>query len=151
MDHLLRQGLRKEYITDGRHYFSADGKKRYSADEYYRVIEADIENSIKLLPLTVSGDVAWVTAQTTPNHLCLTIIDSGYINPKTKTTTVSFHAVEPTKMVDLLDGKIFNISNPSKIKVDIPCGMFRFIDIELKESLLISTHRGGHPVTKMTP
>ena len=33
--------------------------------------------------------------------------------------------------------------NPSKIKVDIPCGMFRFIDIELKESLLISTHRGG--------
>ncbi len=74
----------KEYITDGRHYYSADGAQAYAADEHYRVIEADIEQSAKHLPLTVSGDVAWVTAQTSPTHLRLTLIDSGYIKPPTQ-------------------------------------------------------------------
>ncbi|WP_439709252.1 hypothetical protein [Algibacter lectus] len=31
--------------------------------------------------------------------------------------------------------KTFSISNPSEIEVDIPCGLFRFIDIELTSPL----------------
>ncbi len=114
--------------------FAADGKQRHAADEYYRVIEADIRDCVKLLPLTVSGDVAWVTAQSAPNHLRLTLIDSGYINPKARTVTVHCHTVKPVKMVDLLDQTRFNMDNPSEVKIDVPCGMFRFIDIEMKES-----------------
>jgi lambda-carrageenase len=86
-----------------------------------------------LLPLTVSGDVAWVATQTSPTHLRLTLIDSGYINPKSRTAKVRFHTVEPVKMVDLLSGDNFDLSTPSSTEVDIPCGLFRFIDIELKE------------------
>jgi hypothetical protein len=104
------------------------------ADEYYKVIEADIKKSAKLLPLTVSGDVAWVTAQTAPNHLRLTLIDSGYINPKARTATVYFHMAKPAKMFDLLDRKPINIDDASAVRIEVPCGMFRFIDIEIKES-----------------
>jgi hypothetical protein len=140
VDHLhpMYRDILKEYLTDGRHYLSADGKQRYAADEYYRVVEADIKSSAKLLPLTVSGGVAWVTAQTAPNHLRLTVIDSGYINPTTRTATVHFHTVRPVKVVDLLNKKRFNVSNASTVKIDVPCGMFRFINVELEEPLLVA-------------
>jgi len=136
-DHLhpMYKNIMKEYFTDGKHYYSADGKQTYAADEYYRTIEADIKNAARKLPLTVSGDVAWVVAQTSPKHLRLTLIDGGYINPLARTATVSFHTVKPAKMVDLLNGESFDTANPSSVKIDIPCGMFRFIDIELKEPL----------------
>jgi len=130
--HPLYKNIMKEYVTDGRHYYSADGKKEYAADEYYKTIEADIKKSAKLLPLTVSGDVAWVAAQASANHLRLTVIDSGYINPKARTAIVKFHTVKPLKMFDLLDKKSFNITDPYAVKIDIPCGMFRFIDIEIE-------------------
>ena len=125
----------KEYITDGRHYYSADGKQQYAADEYYQVIEDDIKNSVSLMPLTVSGDVAWVVAQSATNHLRLTLIDSGYINPHARTATVHFHKATPVKMVDVLEKTSFDISDPTAISVDVPCGLFRFIDIELAEPL----------------
>ena len=88
--HPIYKNIMQEYLTDGRYYYSADGKRRYAADEYYKVIERDIQDRVKLLPLTVEGEVAWVVAQTSSNHLRLTLIDSGYINPKDRTTTVSF-------------------------------------------------------------
>ena len=136
-DHLhpMYKNIMKEYITDGRHYYSADGKQQYAADEYYQVIEDDIKNSVSLMPLTVSGDVAWVVAQSATNHLRLTLIDSGYINPHARTATVHFHKATPVKMVDVLEKTSFDISDPTAISVDVPCGLFRFIDIELAEPL----------------
>jgi hypothetical protein len=144
-DHLhpLYKTILKEYITDGRHYYSADGTQKYAANEHYRVVAADIRNSAKLLPLTVSGDVAWVAAQTAPTHLRLTLIDSGYINPHARTATVSFHTVDPVKMVDLLHGTRFDLTDPSSVQVKIACGMFRFIDIELKEPLTVGRQQGA--------
>ena len=144
-DHLhpMYKGIMKEYITDGRYYYSSDGKHRYAADDTYLAIEADIKRSAKRLPLTVSGEVAWVTAQTSPTHLRLTLIDSGYINPNARTATVTFHTVNPVKMVDLLDGKEFDIAHPPSVPIDVPCGMFRFIDIELKEPFMPVPKRAG--------
>ncbi len=146
-DHLhpLYKTILKEYSTDGRHYYSSDGTQAYAADDYYRTIEADIKRSARLLPLTVSGDVAWVAAQTAPTHLRLTLIDGGYINPKARTATVTFHTVDPASMVDLLDETRFDLTDPSSVKVHVPCGMFRFIDIELKEPLGQQPQPGGEP------
>ena len=136
VDHLhpLYRTIMKEYITDGRDYISADGKHRRPAKEYYKTIEADIKAGSRKLPLTVTGDVAWVCAQTSPTHLRLTLIDGGYINPSAKVATVTFHTAKPAKMTDLLDGTDFRIIK-SKTTVDIPCGHFRFIDIRLKRPL----------------
>ena len=39
------------------------------------------------------------------------------------------HTASPVKMTDLLDGKTFNVSDPSMVEVDVPCGLFRFIDV----------------------
>lgn len=128
--HPFYKNIMKEYYTDGHHYYSSDGNQTYAADTYYKTIESDIKDSASKLPITVSGDVAWVVAQTSPTHLRLTIIDNGYINPDDRNASVSFNNIEPKKIVDLLDGKTFSPSN-SMINVDIPSGAFRFLDIEL--------------------
>ncbi|VGO17426.1 Lambda-carrageenase [Pontiella desulfatans] len=134
-DHLhpMYKGILKEYITDGRNYISADGTQTFKADEYYKTIETDIIDGAKHLPVTVSGDVAWVCAQTSPTHLRLTLIDGGYIDPSAKTATVKLQNIKATKMTDLLSKETFDLSDPSAIKVGIDCGLFRFIDIELTQ------------------
>ncbi|MDF7825555.1 hypothetical protein P4B35_16130 [Pontiellaceae bacterium B12227] len=130
--HPMYKGHLKEYMTDGRNYVSTDGTRTFAADEYYKTIEADIKTSAQLLPLTVTGEVAWVAAQSAPNHIRLTLIDGGYINPSRKTAAVNFQRLEVAKMTDLLSGETFDLSDPAAVKVEIPTGLFRFIDIELK-------------------
>lgn len=136
-DHLhpIYSNILKEYISDGRNYYSPDGLETYAADEYYALIEEDIKQNASKLPLSVSGDVGWVVAQTSPTHLRLTIIDGGYLNPDDRKAIVTFNTVTPIGMSDLVDGKMFDISNPLSVEVDIPCGLFRFIDIELNQAL----------------
>lgn len=137
IDHLhpLYKNILQEYITDGRNYISSDGKQTFPADTYYKTVKADIENKAKLLPITVSGDAGWVVAQTDDLHLRLTLVDGGYINPSEKEVTVTFHTAKPIKMTDVLSSESFDLSNPKAVKVTIPCGLYRFIDVELKEKL----------------
>ncbi|MGJ8745693.1 hypothetical protein, partial [Polaribacter sp.] len=105
--HPLYKNIMKEYITDGRNYYSADGKQTFKADEYYKVIEKDLKESAKKLPIIVSGDVAWVVAQTSPKHLRLTIIDNGYINPEKSTAIVHFNNIKIKKITDVLNKEVF--------------------------------------------
>jgi len=132
--HPLYKNIMKEYITDGHHYYSADGKQTYKADAYYKEIEKDILNSSKKIPITVKGDVAWVVAQISPKHLRLTIIDNGYINPEESNAVVTFNTINPVKITDILSKEEFKASDKS-IEIKIPLGGFRFIDVELSEKL----------------
>ncbi|MGY5352760.1 hypothetical protein ACXGQW_09400 [Wenyingzhuangia sp. IMCC45533] len=136
-DHLhpIYKGILKEYITDGKNYYSADGKETYKADTYYKTIEKDIKKGAEKLPITVIGDVAWVLAQTSPTNLRLTIIDGGYLNPSDKKATIKFNAVVPKEMKDIIDGKKFDITNPKNVTVDVATGLFRFIDIKIEKPL----------------
>lgn len=136
-DHLhpIYSDIMTEFITDGRHYYSADGSQTYAADVYADTISQAIRAGAEKLPLTVSGEVAWVVAQTAPDNLRLTIIDGGYLNPDDREAAITFHSVTPVSMKDIVDGKVFDISDPSAVSVDVPCGLFRFIDIGLSEPL----------------
>ena len=131
----IYKNILKEYYTDGRNYYSADGKQKFAANVYDKTIAADIKNSAKLLPLTVEGDVAWVVSQTSPTHLRLTLVDGGYLNPDNRKVNIVFHTVKPKSMTDLIDKTIFNVANPALVKADVACGLFRFIDIELTQPL----------------
>jgi len=134
--HPIYKDILKEHATDGRHYRTLDGRKKMPADVYYRQVAQDIQGGGKKLPLTVAGQVAWVTAETAPKHLRLTLIDGGYINPKASTATVRFHAAKPVKITDLLSGETFDISDPDNVQIPIDCGGFRFLDIEIAEPLV---------------
>ncbi|MDO6760960.1 PQQ-binding-like beta-propeller repeat protein [Tamlana sp. 2_MG-2023] len=133
--HPWYKNIMKEYHTDGKNYMSADGKETYKASEYYKVIEEDIKKSAALLPITVSGNVGWVVAQTSPTHLRLTVVENGYINPKEATAIVKVNNIKPLKISDLLNNEEFKVDEDSSFDIQIPLGGFRFIDIELKEKL----------------
>ncbi|UZO82238.1 hypothetical protein NBT05_07115 [Aquimarina sp. ERC-38] len=133
--HPLYKNIMKEYITDGRNYYSSDGKQSFPADTYFKTIEKDIQDLSKKLPVTVSGNVAWVVAQTSPKHLRLTLIENGYINPNKATAIVTFNTIAPTKVSDILTKETFKTSEKSEVSIEIPLGGFRFIDIELDEAL----------------
>ena len=133
--HVIYRNILTEYYTDGHSYVSADGKKRYAADQYHQQIAADIQAGAKKLPLTVSGEVAWVCAQTSPKHLRLTLVDGGYLNPSDKTAEVTFNTIDPVRVTDVLSGETIAPLDEGAASVEIPCGLFRFIDVELEEPL----------------
>jgi len=133
--HPWYKNILKEYHTDGKNYMSADSKETYKPREYYKVIEEDIKKSASLLPITVSGNVGWVVAQTGPKNLRLTIVENGYINPNAATATVKINNIKVVKIKDILNKEEFKANANSEIEIDIPLGGFRFIDIELEKEL----------------
>ncbi|MGJ8680550.1 MAG: hypothetical protein ACSHXM_09455 [Paraglaciecola sp.] len=132
--HPLYKNIMTEFYTNGRDYISADGKQTYPADSYYQEVTKTIQDKSQLLPITVKGNAAWVVAQIAPKTLRLTLIDGGYINPQSAKVEVHFNTITPTKVTDILDNTQYEI-NQQKIKVDIPTGLFRFIDIQLTKAL----------------
>ena len=114
---------------------SADGKETYTPSEYYKVIEADIEKSASLLPITVSGNVGWVIAQVGPRNLRLTIVENGYINPNKAKAKVKINNLKISKIQDILNKEEFKVNTNSEVEIEIPLGGFRFIDIELENEL----------------
>ncbi|MDF7825551.1 hypothetical protein P4B35_16110 [Pontiellaceae bacterium B12227] len=145
--HPLYKNIMKEFHTDGRHYYSPDSNTVYAADTYYTTVANAISNSAAQLPVTVSGDVAWVVAQTSPTHLRLTLVDSGYLNPKARTAQVSFNTVSPVAITDILDGTVFPTTGNSA-SIDVPLGLWRFIDIELSEPFFPGNGWGEHASRK---
>ncbi|MCW2119044.1 PQQ-binding-like beta-propeller repeat protein [Flavobacterium sp. 7A] len=131
--HPFYKNILKEYITDGKNYISSDGKQKMAANEYFKIVEKDIQDSAKLLPITVSGEVAWVVAQTAPKHLRLTIIDSGYINPQERLASLTFNGIKPVKITDILSGEKWEAKNGT-LDLKVELGSFRFLDVELESA-----------------
>lgn len=130
--HPMYKNIMQEFHTDGRYYYSSDGTQQLAADAYRATVSNTIAQATTQLPVTVDGDVAWVCAQTDPYHLRLTLIDSGYLNPKARTATVHFNTINPVGITDLLDGTPYSAMDGTA-SIDVPLGLFRFIDIELSE------------------
>lgn len=131
--HPMYKNILSEFITDGQNYYSKDGKETYQANDYYKVIEKKIKEKSSLLPVTVSGNVAWVVAQISPKHLRLTLVENGYINPKEAIASVKINHVKIVTLKDILTKEEFKINELSEVQVKIPLGGFRFLDLELSE------------------
>ena len=137
-DHLhpLYRNIMQEFITNGHSYLSADGSTVHAADTYHDTVIKAIAAKAVLLPLTVTGDVGWVTAQSAPTHLRLTLVDTGYINPKARTAAVQFNTVRPAKITDVMTGETIPMLDADTAEIDVQLGSFRFIDIELQDVFL---------------
>lgn len=134
--HPFYKGKLKEFYTDGRFYYSADGKAKYNADDYYKVIAGEIKKASQQLPVLVTGDVAWVVAQTSPKHLRLTLIDKGYLNPKNNVAKIKFNNIKVKHVTNLLTKKVVKLNTSTTCEINVPAGMFKFIDIELEDSFM---------------
>lgn len=142
--HPLYKDIMTEFYTDGHHYYSADGTEVYAADEYYTVVEEAIKAGVKHLPLNVEGEVAWVCAQSGENHLRLTMVDGGYINPSDKQAEVIFQTADVKSVKDILSGEEFDLGAGSSVTIDVPCGGYRFLDVELNVQVDVDSAIAGY-------
>lgn len=132
--HPIYKGNMTEFITDGKYYYSSDGTQKYAPQEYYTEVQNAIEKASDKLPVKIkSGEVGWVAVQTSPKHIRLTIIDNGYINPDDRLAEILLQ-VEVEEIKDIVTNETLKAAN-GKLKLTVPCGLFRFIDIQLKEEL----------------
>ncbi|MGB0370088.1 MAG: hypothetical protein ACPGN3_01965 [Opitutales bacterium] len=134
--HPLYRNILREYFTDGRDYISADGNHRIAAPKYAETIEQDIKNSAKFLPLTVEGEVAWVTAEPAPGTLRLTLVENGYLNPNAQTAKIRFNTIRPKSIRDVLTGESIPFERDGTASVEVPLGLFKFLEIEYSGSLV---------------
>ncbi|MFC3120791.1 hypothetical protein [Agaribacter flavus] len=144
MHPMYQKGL-KEYYTDGRHYYSADGTQTFAATTYANTIKDEIENAASLLPINVSGNVAWVAAQSGPQNIRLTLIDSGFINPSDKQAIVHFNTISPAEVSDLLSKETYSVNQAMPLTIDIKAGMFRFLDITFSGEIPVIDFGNAQP------
>lgn len=136
--HPIYQNILQEVYTDGRNYYSdADKTTAYQADTYGPTIAQAVKDAAQKLPLTVEGRVAWVTAQTDPLHLRLTLVDGGYVNPDDRTATITFHTANVKSITNLINNETIPVIG-GQATVKVPCGLWTFLDIELNEELDIA-------------
>ena len=122
--------FKNKITTDGQYYYDRQGKK-HSAIKYRPQLIRALEESARRLPLRLTGDIAWTAVRLDPEHIRVTLIDPGYLNPADRKATIHFQHLKATKVHDILAGKDLEIVNDS-INLTVPLGILRVVDITHK-------------------
>ncbi len=103
-----------------------DGEK-VPAREFATTLALTLAEGDKRQPVLVSG-VAWSAIRLDAGHTRLVLVDPGYIDPQEREATVTFQGSRPVSAVDVLTGESLRI-NGSELKLAVPAGSMRFIDL----------------------
>lgn len=124
--------FRHTLVTDGVHFLDAEGK-RHTASEYKAKVQEALKAAAAKLPVLVSGKATWSAVRLDERHLRITLVDPGFLDPAARSVEILFQHVAPTTCVDILSGEFLK-HEADKLKVTIPAGLFRIIDLELPSS-----------------
>ncbi|WP_298488115.1 hypothetical protein [uncultured Maribacter sp.] len=121
--------LKKEQIpftiSDGKYGYVNQEKK--SALEYGTIIKNTVEKGASKLPILVSG-AAWSAIKLDKKHTRIILLDPGYLDPQEREVTITFQNKKPNTVKDILKNKNIIITG-NKVKVKVPAGSMRFIDV----------------------
>lgn len=118
-------------VTDGQYFYDKRGN-RFSAKEYKPIVEASLTEAAERMPVIVKGDVHWSVTRLDPEHLRVTLIDPGFLDPTERQAEIFLQHLEGIHCTDILSGESLKIKG-ERISVTVPAGVFRILDI---------THRG---------
>ncbi|TPN81188.1 PQQ-binding-like beta-propeller repeat protein [Aquimarina algicola] len=102
------------------------GEKKVSATEFGATIKEKVAQGGQQLNILVNG-ASWSAIRIDKNHTRLVLVDPNYINPKQHEVIVKFQNRTPKSATDILSGNEIKLAK--EIKVNIPAGSMRFIDI----------------------
>ncbi|WP_303317257.1 hypothetical protein Q4Q34_01750 [Flavivirga abyssicola] len=114
-------------------YFVSNGKTGFRegakipATKFGKTIKKEVLKGKKQLPVLVSG-ASWSLIKLDKNYSRLILVDPGYINPKKTEAKITFQNIKPKSVRDILSNKNFSV-NTEDIKIKVPAGSLRFIDI----------------------
>jgi len=115
-------------------YSVSNGKKGYfdnqfvSALTYKETFESVVKNGAKKIPIQVKG-ASWSAVRIDKNHTRVILMDPGYLDPQERKVIIKFNGKLPVKGLDILSKEIIEIKTDT-IKLNVPAGSVRFIDLE---------------------
>jgi hypothetical protein len=118
--------------TDGQYFYDIAGK-RYEAADYKQTMLEKLKSASEKLPVLVKGDAAWSVVRIDPNHVRVVLVDPGYTNPADRDVVIVLQHLRGVSCTDILSGEKLIISDQA-IKVHIPAGVFRVLDVEYKKN-----------------
>ncbi len=118
-------------VSDTKHGF-VNGKKVGGVTFGYTMKTA-VEKGGGNLLLKVKG-ASWSLIKLDKKHARLVLVDPGYIDPQERSVTITFQGEKPVNAIDILSKE--NISTKSNtVKLKVPAGSMRFIDLEYKKRI----------------
>jgi hypothetical protein len=122
--------IKSMILTDGVSVYDRAGKA-VSAPDFKPQAEQQLRAAADRLPVTVRGDVAWTVVRLDPQHVRITLIDSGFTDPADRTAEIVLQHLEGTGCRDILSGEILPLTGQSTV-LTVPAGTLRIIDIKHK-------------------
>ncbi|MCP4313565.1 MAG: hypothetical protein GY790_20115 [Bacteroidetes bacterium] len=113
--------------TDGEVFFETGGKT-YGPAEYRPVVEAKLREASARLPVLVQGTAHWSAAWIDENHLRVTLVDPGYLDPDDRDVSIELQQEGWTRCHDILGNVELNIEK-NVIPLRIPMGSVRIVDL----------------------
>ncbi|WP_117883678.1 hypothetical protein [Aureibaculum luteum] len=103
-----------------------EGENKVSADQFGDTIIKTVEAGEKKLNIVVNG-ASWSAIKIDDSHTRLIIVDQGYLDPQKREATIKFQNKMPVSATDILSKESLRFGK--EIKLTIPAGSMRFIDI----------------------
>jgi len=123
----LNNSCTNKITTDGELFFDNDGKM-YGPSEYKPVVEAKLRKASASLPVLVQGIAHWSAAWIDENHLRVTMVDPGYLDPDDRDVRILLQQGRWTHCHDILANQKLKISK-GVIYLKIPMGSLRIVDL----------------------
>jgi hypothetical protein len=114
--------------TDGEFFYDKSGDK-FSASDYKLTVKNAIFDAAARLPVIVNGDVHWSAVKLDNNHIRITLVDPGYLNPIDRKAEIVLQHIQGITCTDILSRNTIPINN-AKISINVPAGVFRIVDIK---------------------
>ena len=122
--------FQEKISTDGQYFYDEKGLK-HEAAEYKPIMLEKLKTASEKLLISVKGNAAWSVVRIDQTHVRVTLVDPGYTDPNDREVDVVLQHLNAISCTDILSSEKLAIKNKS-IKVHIPAGVFRVLDIEHK-------------------
>ena len=116
----------RKITTDGRYFY--DGSARHDPAEYKPEVEKAAWEHAARLPVRVRGNVHWSAVRLDANHIRVTLVDPGYLDPADREATVIAQGLQTTRCTDVLRRENLKLLN-NAVRVKVPMGTIRVLDI----------------------
>lgn len=123
----IKNPFKEKIITDGELFYDAQGVA-HSPMEYKKFVVQALQKAALELPIRVEGPAHWSAAWLDKNHLRITLIDPGYLDPADRDVSIVLQQQGWTACRDILRNQAVPIQN-STVHVHIPMGTLRIIDL----------------------
>jgi len=105
-----------------------NGENKIPANKFGTRIAQAVAKGKKNLDIIIEG-ASWSAVKIDNSHTRLILMDQGYIDPQNRDATIFFKNRIPKIATDILSKNNITINNNNSIKISVPAGSIKFIDV----------------------